>query len=175
MKVIGFYILSFASATALFIFLFHSPLLEGNIFFYRGVGLLAITSLVAVVLMLIFKKSQWGNFLAYKDILISLIIFSNLNMTFFTLVPVTVERSVSVWILRFLNRQESADRNVLTEKFIEEYVYKNNAMQKRIDEQEASGNLVTVEDEVKITDQGKALVQLYVRVAKVFNVGEVLK
>jgi len=172
MKIIGFYILSFFVTTAVFILLFHTPLLAGNIYFYRGIGLLVITTLLAAAMMLIFKKSHWGNFLTFKDILLALVLISNLNMTFFTLVPVTVERSVSVYLLGYLNKtSEPKNKEQITKDFIDVYILKNEAMEKRFEEQEASGNINRQGDAISVTEQGRSILRLYNRISDIYNIG----
>ena len=93
-------------------------------------------------------------------------------MMFFTLVPVTIERSVSVYMLGYLNNnsQHTLTSDKISNEFINQYVKSDKAMQKRLNEQIYSGNVVAKNGGYVITDRGKSLVNIFLMIAKVFNV-----
>lgn len=163
MKTVFFYITSFLVGTALFLTAFHTPLLSGWVFFYRGVAFLILTSLLVVIM-------GWAWSKPFKDIFIAWLLFFNLNMTFFTLIPVAVDRSISVYLLRYMgNTQTAKTESEITNFFIENYFIKNRAMEKRFTEQIVSGNMTKEGDNLIITEQGRLVISFYDMITRAFD------
>ena len=109
---IGIYVLIYLVCSALFIGLFHTGLLKDmEVLMYRGVAFIVITGVVSAVIMAIARK-LWG-FITVRDIIMMFVIFCCVNMVIFTLVPVTVERSVSVFMLSYMD--ENSDQTFTQE------------------------------------------------------------
>lgn len=173
-KLIMLYILFFLLGTIIFILLFHTTLFESiKIFFYRGIFLLATSCLLILLIMTAtVKKTIFGKIFTTKDIILSLSLIASFNLIFFTHLPVTAERSISVFILDYLNQHP--DEKISTEEmnkiFIEKYLYESGALDKRFNEQQVSGNITYQDKGYKITNQGKLLMRFYLAVTEIFGI-----
>ena len=93
LKLIGLYILIFLVCFALFVALFHTPLLAGmKVLMYRGAAFIIITGAISAVIMGVVR--HFWKFVTIRDIIMMFVIFCCVNMAFFIHVHVTVERSV---------------------------------------------------------------------------------
>lgn len=92
-------------------------------------------------------------------------------MMFFTLVPVTVERSVSVYMLFNIDKNDGLTKDDIQKDFIDNYVIENDAFQKRIMEQEVTGSIKLDEKDskYKLTSRGKFITHLFKTISFIFN------
>ena len=168
---IGIYILIYIVCTALFIGLFHTGLLKDmEVLMYRGVAFIAITGVVAAVIMGIIHKF-WG-FVTIRDIIMMFVIFCCVNMVFLTLIPVTVERSVSVFMLSYMeeNKDQTFTQESVGEVFTSKYVEDYGAFDKRFEEQVVTGTIVQNEDGTySITPRGEMVVTAFRTIAEWFD------
>lgn len=168
---IGVYALIYIVCTALFIALFHTSFLESmDVLMYRGAAFIIITGIVSAVIMGVIRKF-WG-FVTIRDIIMMFVIFCCVNMVFLTLIPVTVERSVSVFMLSYM--EENSDQtfteesvgDVFTTKYVEDY----GAFEKRFHEQVETGTIVENPDGTySITDSGRFVVKMFRTIADWFG------
>ena len=160
---IGIYALIYIVCTAIFIFLFHTNLFDNmDILMYRGAVFVLIAGVIAAVVMGIVRKF-WG-FVTKRDIILMFTLFCCLNMMFLTLVPVTVERSVSVFMLSYMeeNSDQTFTEESVSEVFVEKYVDDYGAFEKRFHEQVETGNIVQNPDgSYSITESGKFVVKIF--------------
>lgn len=168
---IGIYALIYLVCTALFIALFHTSFLAGmDVLMYRGAAFIIITGIISAVIMGVVRK-LWG-FVTTRDIIMMFVIFCCVNMVFLTLIPVTVERSVSVFMLSYM--EENSDQTfteesvgeVFTTKYVEDY----GAFEKRFHEQVETGTIVENPDGTySITDSGRFVVKMFRTIAEWFG------
>ena len=168
---VGIYLLIYLVCTALFIGLFHTGILKNmEVLMYRGVAFILITGVISAVIMGIARK-LWG-FITVRDIILMFCIFCCVNMVFLTLVPVTVERSVSVFMLSYMDENEDQTfteesvGEVFTSKYVEDY----GAFEKRFDEQVVTGTIEKNPDGTySITGRGKFVVKMFRMIAEWFD------
>lgn len=168
---IGVYALIYIVCTALFIALFHTSFLAGmDVLMYRGAAFIIITGIVSAVIMGVIRKF-WG-FVTIRDIIMMFVIFCCVNMVFLTLIPVTVERSVSVFMLSYMDENsdqtftEESVGEVFTTKYVEDY----GAFEKRFHEQVETGTIVENPDGTySITDSGRFVVKMFRTIADWFG------
>ena len=171
LKLIGLYALIYIICSAMFVGLFHTPILKGyDVLMYKGIGFIIVTGIIAAVLMGICRK-LWSK-VEIKDIIMMFVIFCCVNMVFLTLVPVTVERSVSVFMLSYMDTY--SDRTYTEEQvaeiFVEKYVNEYGAFEKRFDEQLTTGTIVQNADGTySITDKGRFIVKMFRAISDVFE------
>ena len=168
---VGIYALIYIVCSAMFVGLFHTGLLNGmEVLMYRGIVFIIITGIIAAVIMGIVRK--FWKFVTVRDIIMMFCIFCCVNTVLFTLIPVTVERSVSVFMLSYM--EENSDQTftqesvgeVFTQKYVEEY----GAFEKRFNEQIVTGTIVENPDGTySITEKGKFIVNMFRTVAKWFD------
>lgn len=160
--------------TLIFIALFHTSLLSSlKVFFYRGCLLLLISAIVAVLLTIIAGKVFKSLDINLKDYLVVFFLFVGITLSWYTLIPVTVERSVSVFMLSYMdqNDQKGVTSEEFGEVFYEKYIDDFGAFDKRFKEQIISGNVEPAADGhgYVITDNGRFIVGLFRTCAKLFG------
>jgi hypothetical protein len=90
------------------------------------------------------------------DALIAIVLLSaSLNLLFFVTVPVTLDRSISIFLLNDLEKQHTRNKKELTDIFVSEYVYVQDAVGRRIFEQISSGNIIVENDKIELTRRGE--------------------
>ena len=171
LKLIGLYALIYIVYTVLFVLLFHTGILAGmEVLMYRGIVFIIVTGILSAVTMGVIRK--FWDFISIRDIIMIFVIFCCVNMVLFTLIPVTVERSVSVFMLSYMdeNSDQSFTEEDVQEIFTSKYVVDYGAFEKRFDEQIATGTLVDNGDGTySITDYGRRIVKMFRIVADWFN------
>ena len=165
------YALIYVACTALFIGLFHTALFKDmEVLMYRGIVFLMITGVVSAVIMGIIRKF-WG-FVTIRDVIMMFCIFCCVNMVFLTLIPVTVERSVSVFMLSYMeeNSDQTFTQESVGEVFTSKYVTDYGAFEKRFNEQIETGTIKQNPDGTySITESGKFIVSAFRTVAEWFD------
>jgi hypothetical protein len=158
-------------ASVAWVALFHTPLLAGSVFFYRGLVLLGLVGLVVAIVLFALRQTVLRGLLGIRDILLILSLLLSVNVVFFTHLPVTADRSISVFMLAWMNRAEgplTADE--IEQGIVDEYVVERQAIAKRIEEQLVTGTLVAEGDGYVLSDEGRSLIALYELIARVFNI-----
>ena len=160
----------------LLILLIRTPLLKGmHVLMYRGMVMIVLVGIMASALLVLFKKWRKITWLSAKDVVLVFILTCSINMVFFTLIPVTVERSVSVFMLSYMDTY--SDRTYTEDEvakiFVEKYVDEYGAFEKRFDEQLTTGTIVQNADGTySITDKGRFIVKLFRLISDVFDTDE---
>lgn len=130
----------FVLFTAIFIASFHFPLfIKQNVLFYRGLYLIILDLLATLAIVAIIYHFHSN---LKKETLFSALIFSlSINLCFFVIFPVTFDRSVTTFLLNTLKERKISNTcNGLTENnlesfLVDEYVKKEKAVHRRINEQ----------------------------------------
>lgn len=168
------YIVIFIICTGIFILLFYTGLLEKlGVLFYRGCIFIIISGLVSIILTVLSMKLFQKLEMNIKDILAVFCIFCCVTLAWFTLIPVTVERSISVFMLSYMDQNDK--KGITSEEFgdifYEKYISDFGAFDKRFKEQILSGNIKPSADGTgyAITDGGRFFVNLFRLFAKIFN------
>ena len=152
--------------------LLHTNLFNNmNVLFYRGIALI----FVDMIILFIVLKLLSDRFLKIdiKDIICIILVSFSINITFFTLVPVTIERSVTCFTLGKFDTSENKTLNKsdIEKVFIDSYVYENGAFDKRFEEQVTTGSIEKIEnDEYRLTKRGENLINMFHFIAKLYNV-----
>ena len=164
--------LLFLGTTIYFVLLASGLLNSISVYFYRGICLLILTLVFMVAVYGFLKKIRLGSNFAVKDIILSLVLIFSMNLLFFTHVPVTADRSISVFLLGYMSGSSETvyDEEVIKKVFIDEYVLKNENIEKRLEEQISSGNISRDLGGYRITDQGKKIVRFYVFISRLLNI-----
>ena len=155
---------------------FHLDILNvTGIYFYDGIVRLVI---IMVMMLLcecfIYKKISMD----YKDVALSVCVFALLNMLWLSLCVVSLDRSLSVFLLTYMQASQSVTQEGMTEEEINEvfedvFVNQYGMLERRFDEQIASGNIVYNEDgNYEITKRGEFVVSVFKTVGKLYNVDE---
>ncbi|MBQ6025548.1 MAG: hypothetical protein IJL20_08075 [Lachnospiraceae bacterium] len=166
------YVISFL----LLILLIRTPLLKGmHVLMYRGIVMIVLAGIMASALLVLFRKWRKITWLSAKDVVLVFILTCSINMVFFTLIPVTVERSVSVFMLSYMDTysDRTYTEDEVAEIFVEKYVDEYGAFEKRFDEQLTTGTIVQNADGTySITDKGRFIVKLFRLISDIFDTDE---
>ncbi|MBP5774889.1 MAG: hypothetical protein J6W36_04275 [Clostridiales bacterium] len=159
-KLILLYIGIYLVCSLMFVALFHTGLLKNmNVLMYRGIAFIVLTGLIAAIVMGVVKK--FWKFVTVRDIIMMFVIFCCVNTVLFTLIPVTVERSVSVFMLSYMdeNSDKTFTQESVGEIFTAKYVNDYGAFEKRFNEQVVTGTIKQNPDGTySITDRGRFIV-----------------
>lgn len=163
-----------ALTSVVFVILFHTPLFRNiNVFFYRGVILLLISSFIAVGFMLAAKKIFQQMQFDAKDCIVIFCLFFGITLGWFVLIPVTVERSISVYMLSYMDQNDTTGitSNDFADIFYDNYITNYGAFDKRFAEQITSANIEESEDGngYIITENGRFIVKLFRLCAEMFD------
>jgi len=168
LEYIALYIISFA----IFVGLMHTGLMRGmQVLMYRGMVMILLAGILAAVLMAIQKKVLHIPWLNAKDYLVIFIISCCVNTVFFVVVPVTVERSVSVFMLSYMEQNPGDYTTADVEDiFIEKYVREYGAFEKRFQEQLVTGSIEEqANDAYQLTERGEMIVKMFRFIAGMFD------
>ena len=147
--------------TLIFFLLFHLNYFQmTNVLFYRGIFFLTITLIISLLLVGIAVYLKRG-FLQYLESIIAVIfITTSIHLTLFVLFPVSFDRSLSVSLLNYLEKKANSktcgglSRNKLESELIRNYISKNKAVDKRLEEQKIINFIDGNNECIKITDKG---------------------
>lgn len=171
--ILAIYIACLGLSTVFFIALFHVDSLKfTNTFFYNGCLYLLVSSFICSVLMFISKR-VWPDLLRINDVICIFFIFSGFTMGWFSLIPVTVERSISVYMLSYLeeNYPQTINKDQFEKTFYRQYIHDFGAFDKRFKEQldTASIEYLPEDNSYRITEKGRKIVTLFRLFAEVFG------
>jgi hypothetical protein len=139
-----------------------------RILFYRGIILAIAAAIVTGIAALWPARRTRDSALPIAAAALSL----SFNICFLVLLPVTVDRSISVYLLSTIEREqaEGIDGPALQRAFVDGYVVRMDAVGRRIDEQRTTGNVTVAPDgKIHLTSQGRRFMALSRTVARVFG------
>ena len=164
---LGSVLIALSFRTALFSFL--------DVFFYRGIALILFWGLVITGAFLLMRSLFFKDVFLYRDAVLLFVVFCSVNLLFFTHVPVTAERSISVFMLGTMSdhSEQTFSEEEMEDFFVERYVKDFGAFEKRFHEQVATGTIEEVAPgEYRITESGKKLMKMYETVADWYRIDD---
>ena len=112
------------------------------------------------------KKKNWQN----ESIIAASIIAFSLHLAFFVVMPVTIDRSISVFLLKNIDsHNQGVSKEELEADFVSQYVYANHAIDRRVSEQTISKNIETSNNVIHLSAQGKRLLHLLDFIKYIYN------
>ena len=172
-KIVGVYLAIYVICSVVFVGLFHTPILKGmEVLMYRGIAFIVTAGVLAMIVMFLCTK-KWKELFDIKDVILMFLGFCSVNMVLFTLIPVTVERSVSVFTLSYMEENPQAYTvEEMEEVFNEKYVQEFEAFDKRFKEQIVSGNVEETEEGYVLNERGKFTVNFFRAISSLFDTDE---
>ena len=142
-----------------------------SILFYRGCFFIIICGGFSIVILYVIKRFFENIEFDWRDYICVSGIFVGVTLTWFILGPVTVERSISVYMLSYMeqNSELPIDADKMEEVFLNQYIDEFGAFDKRFSEQIESGNIEKVEGGYIITESGKTVVNAFRWLSTVFD------
>lgn len=142
------------------------------VYYYRSVFLLIGAMVTSGVFLWLLRWRQVIT-MSLKDIVLSLCFGFLLNFSFLSLVTVSLDRSISVYLISYMaqHADERFSQQDIETVFLKGYVEGTKAMQRRIEEQMITGTLVEHHDGTySISERGEAMVAQWRLIAKIFRV-----
>lgn len=156
---------------AILVALFKTGMLAAkiDILFYRGVILCALAAVLTVALVG-FSGSRW-KFAGLRDAIAAGVLSFGLNLSFLVVAPVTVDRSVSVFILGYMATAPDKPMSVadLRGVFEQRYLGDWRQIERRMEEQTVSGNVEPSADGFVLTPRGKSFLATSKVIAWMFD------
>src|SRR5712671_1211497 len=143
-----------------------------SILFYRGLAdFVAITPALVLLLALIVRLPWPSGMLAGRDVIAGAVVAISLNLTFFVLGPVTVDRSMSVFMLSSLEEAHAPlTAEDLRGAFTLRYLREWDQISRRLEEQISSGNVdQTPEGSYRLTPQGRSFMRTARLMSRLFG------
>ncbi|MEG2021226.1 MAG: hypothetical protein RR087_05585 [Oscillospiraceae bacterium] len=174
-KTLSQYILAFVIATALYIVLLNLGLFSSiSVFFYRAIAVLIFTVLVVLVGILLLNKLVKQLNFDWKDVFITCLATLCAHMVFLSLVTVSLDRSLSVFLLCYMNdnSQVALSENDIETVFQDVFVDEYKMLERRFTEQIITGTIEEKNGGYHITKRGEFLVDVFRFLGGVFPVDE---
>jgi hypothetical protein len=168
-----FHFFTITIGTILFVLSFRTRLfLSMNVLFYRGILLLITACIVVTLILLFIKISNRFNLLTYRDIILGITIIFSFNLLFFTHFPVTSERSISLFMLGYMNKNvdKAFTKEEITQVFIEKYIIEYGEIEKRFHEQMVTGDLVSDRAGYRISKRGRMILRFFNFIDELFMI-----
>ena len=143
-----------------------------SILFYRGLAELAVLLPVLAVVLAGLLRLPWpAGLLAGRDAVAAAVVATALNVTVFVLGPVTVDRSVSVFMLsRIADASGPVTAADLREEFTDSYLRDWDQVGRRLNEQMVSGNVdETSPGHYRLTAQGQSFMRTARLISRLFG------
>ncbi|WP_062732905.1 hypothetical protein [Sphingobium abikonense] len=152
------YCATIALGFLLYVALIRSPLLGGvAILFYRGV---VIAGVIAFLLLVAGIVARHRLHLAPKTLVGAVALSLAFNISFLIVFPVTFDRSITMFLLARIERQDGQlDPSGLEQVFVRQYLGDLRQIDRRIAEQSLSGTIRVERGRIHITPQGRRLLE----------------
>ncbi|GAA5784557.1 hypothetical protein YWS52_08760 [Chitiniphilus shinanonensis] len=130
-------------------------------------AILIVVSMISVLLLLL--PIAW---IEKKDVVVSFSIMLCINTLFFTHLPVTADRSVTVFLLGYMSdsKKEVFSKDELESALIEKYVRDFKAVDRRLAEQIRTGTVSSSHGEYSLTPKGNALINFYAKIVEWYEI-----
>lgn len=178
LKLVVIYAVLFMIGTVFYVLSFRTFVFAGiPVFFYRGITLILLWGLIISGMMIALKIFFFKKLITVRDILLLFCAFCCINVVIFTHLPVTADRSITVFMLGYMAGTEDTayTKSDLEEIFIAKYVYEFGAFDKRLEEQIVSGTITeTADGKYRITGSGKVLISIYDKVSDWYGIDKKL-
>jgi hypothetical protein len=139
-----------------------------DILFYRGLVLIAIAGLATMV-ALAFVAPHFHARLT--DAFTAAVLSMSLNLAFLVIMPVTIDRSITVFMLGFMDQHatQSFEADELRDAFSRIYLGDYHQIDRRLHEQLVSGNVERVGRGYRISSRGSTFIAFSRKIAWLFD------
>ena len=148
-----------------------------DVFFYRGIAIIIFWGLMLSIIIFFLRHFFFRNIIFFRDVVYFFVVFCCINTVFFTHVPVTADRSISVFMLGYMadHDTESFTEEDIEQYFVDRYVMDFGAFNKRFHEQVETGTIEEVSPgQYQITESGEKLMTIYEKVAELYALDDKL-
>lgn len=164
----------FVAISVAFFVLLRSPLfISQDVLFYRGIELLVVITVLYAVVLAVY---WWTKGVVHAESLVAAGIASlAIHVALFVVLPVTFDRSVTMYLLNTLGSAPQTtsctgySKDALETNFVEGYVDAQDAVGRRIKEQSIIGLVTPNEQCVELTARGHSFLNFASVVGKIYN------
>lgn len=152
--------------------LFRTGLLGGaEVLFYRGLVLIGLTFALTLAAAVLAIRAWSRGGVRTRDAVSAAVLSLALNLSFFVVLPVTVDRSISVFILGEMtaHADQTYSSDDMSRLFSKVYVGDYRQIDRRMREQLLSGNVEQAGRGYRISPRGARFIQLSKAVAWMFD------
>jgi hypothetical protein len=144
-----------------------------DVYFYKTIVILMVTGMVVLIAELLLKYFWKKSIFDYKDVILSFALFMSINMVWLSTVVVSLDRSLSVFVLSYLAKEDrSYSEEELKEVFQRVFIENYGMLDRRFWEQLESGNIEETGNGYQLTGRGEGLVEIFKAVGKVYKVDD---
>ena len=157
---------------ALFTLLFKSGALHASgVMFFRGLALAAVTFAILFPGLGLLLKAIGSHRLGARDAFSASILSLSLNICFLVVAPVTVDRSVSIFILGEMaaNPQTAYTPDDMSRLFVKVYTGEDKQIERRLSEQTSIGNIVESGGRFQVSARGRGFIEICKIVSWLFD------
>lgn len=174
LKFVGFEALTFIVAWIIEIALTHLGLFDFiEIYFYKSIVILVVSAVIVIMAEVLTKKFWKKAFFDFKDIFISFLLIMCINTVVLSFAVVSLDRSLSVFILSYMNESEDGfSEEEIEEVFQDVFVEQYGMLDRRFWEQLESGNIVEENGKYKLTSRGEFFVDMFKLVGNIYDVDD---
>lgn len=172
-RLIASYVGIFIIFTTTFLLLFQISFISiQKIFFYKGLFFLSVTSLLCLIGIIFYAEKSRKNI---ESLFAALMISIAINLSIFIMFPVTFERSVTIFMLSTLehpaphNSCQGLTKKQMEAALINTYIVRNNAVSKRVAEQEVIKNVETKSQCLALTKSGRRFLDFSRFLSRLYN------
>ena len=163
-------LLIFILYSVMFMITFHLPIRNTvNVYTYYGFKVLIVFTIILCFILFFCIKKKILNF-DKKDFVITVLICFFVNAFVFGMVVITMERSISVFMINEMSKSDSNTKSQIEDSFISNYVYEKNAFGKRFEEQIEINNIKENNQEYSLSFKGKLILKCFKLINKIYNV-----
>lgn len=148
----------------LFVALFGTPIFSSQpILLYRGLNILwTVTAIYIAYGIYLFRSKATFTESFFSAVAVT----ASLTLTFFILIPVTIDRSVSTFMLSSLSQHypsciEGGTKTDLVTAFLNEYVVSRGAIERRLDEQSRTKTIENIDGCWRLTEKGVKTIDFF--------------
>jgi hypothetical protein len=142
-----------------------------QIIYYEGIWIIIIMTILGIGISFLkdFLTSRPNAFVSH--IILGVLLGATGSYAFHITLPTLLDRSISMFVLSSLHAN---NLNVpeLQCNFVEQFIVKSKAIEKRVKEQVVIGNIAIEDGRMQITDRGRALTSSWIRLADIFSVSK---
>jgi hypothetical protein len=166
------YTLTPVASFAVLVGLFRAGVLDGNeVLFYRGLALISVAFVATLALTILAIRTWSHGGLNVRDAVSAAVLALALNLSFLVVLPVTVDRSISVFILGEMtaHAEQTYSSDDMSRLFSRVYLGDYRQIDRRMREQLISGNVERAGRGYRISARGAHFIQLSKAVAWMFD------
>lgn len=180
------YVLAYTALVAVFfgaflvLYIVLRQLAPGTIVFYSGLRTIAYSLLLNLVLVAGLRAFLRGRFPAVAALVNTKLVFPAVvayllvSYSFVITIPALLDRSISIFIIATVAQSGpgGADVESIQRRFLAGYVGGTSTVEKRLEEQLASGDMTEDGGIYRITDRGRFVYSTNVFLARLFNIND---